>query len=433
MASSPPSESDDSPWAPAGDDPRPPEETSLEEKPPEEESPARASPARRGFLKKTALGAAGVAGAGTLAACGGGGNAGSGAPAVQATERVRWRLASSFPRSLDVIYGAAEVLSTRLEELTGGNFQVRPYPAGELVPAFEVLSAVQRGTTQMGHSASYYFIGKNPALAFDACVPFGLTARQYNAWMYYGEGMELMRELFADFNVHNLPGGNTGMQMGGWFNQRIDARQDLQNLRMRIPGLGGRVMNRLGVTVQQIPGGEIYPALERGTIDAAEWVGPYDDQKLGFQEIVQNYYYPGWWEPGPALTFYVNQDAWASLSAGYQQALETAAADANVRMLAEYDAKNPPALEELLNQGVKLRRFPDDVMRAAEEASRAMLEEQATGDLYRRIYESYKGWRSDAYRWFGTAEQAYASFAYERDFGEAAPAERGTTTSPQAG
>jgi TRAP-type mannitol/chloroaromatic compound transport system substrate-binding protein len=401
MSSPDASERDDVPSTSTGDEPTPPE---------------KAPPARRGFLKKAALGAAG---AGALAGCGGGGGAGGSgnAPAVQTTERVRWRLASSFPRSLDVIYGASEVLSTRLEGLTGGNFQVRPYPAGELVPAFEVLSAVQRGTTQMGHSASYYFIGENPALAFDACVPFGLTARQYNAWMYYGEGMELMRELFSDFNIRNLPGGNTGMQMGGWFNQQIESKQDLQDLRMRIPGLGGRVMDRLGVTVQNLPGGEIYPALERGTIDAAEWVGPYDDQKLGFQEIIKNYYYPGWWEPGPALTFYVNQDAWEGLSSGYQHALKTAAADANVRMLAEYDAKNPPALEELLNAGVRLRRFPDDVMRAAEEASRAILEEQATGDLYRRIYESYKDWRTDAYRWFSTAEQAYAGFAYERDFG----------------
>ena len=387
------------------------------------------SPARRGFLKKAALGAAGAA---TLAGCGSGRSESSGAPAVQTTQRVRWRLASSFPRSLDVIYGAAEVLATRLDELTGGNFQIRPYSAGELVPAFEVLSSVQTGTTQMGHSASYYFIGKNPALAFDASVPFGLTARQYNAWMYHGDALELMRELFADFNIRNLPGGNTGMQMGGWFNRPIGSLADLRGLRMRIPGLGGKVMNRLGVTVQQIPGGEIYPALERGTIDAAEWVGPYDDQKLGFQEIVKNYYYPGWWEPGPALTFYVNQDAWSGLSSGYQNALKTAAADANVRMLAEYDAKNPAALEELLDAGVKLRRFPDDVMRAAQQASRSILEEQATGDLYRRIYESYKNWRSDAYRWFSTAEQAYAGFAYERDFGTGGTSEP-SSASPQQG
>lgn len=414
-----PDASDAAPQPPADDEP-----TSSEKTP----------PARRGFLKQAALGAAGAAGASALAGCGAGGSGGSSnAPAVQTTERVRWRLASSFPRSLDVIYGATEVLSTRLEELTGGNFQVRPYSAGELVPAFEVLSAVQQGTTQMGHSASYYFIGNNPALAFDASVPFGLTARQYNAWMYYGEGLELMRELFSDFNIHNLPGGNTGMQMGGWFNQQIQSKQDLQDLRMRIPGLGGRVMNRLGVTVQNLPGGEIYPALERGTIDAAEWVGPYDDQKLGFQEIVKNYYYPGWWEPGPALTFYVNQDAWANLSTGYQNALKTAAADANVRMLAEYDAKNPPALEELLDAGVQLRRFPDDVMRAAQQASRSILEEQATGDLYRRIYESYKNWRSDAYRWFSTAEQAYAGFAYEREFGTGGASEAGSGAPQQAG
>ena len=410
MPASPPDDSSPGPSSTPEESPGDPSAT--------DEAPLRE---RRSFLKKSVLGAAGAT---ALAGCGTGGSGSSSAPAVQTNQRVRWRLASSFPRSLDVIYGAAEVLATRLDELTGGRFQIRAYPAGELVPAFEVLEAVQKGTAQMGHSASYYFIGKNPALAFDASVPFGLTARQYNAWMYYGDGMELMRELFADFNIINFPGGNTGMQMGGWFNRPINSREDLRDLRMRIPGLGGRVMNRLGVTVQQIPGGEIYPALERGTIDAAEWVGPYDDKKLGFHEIVKNYYYPGWWEPGPALTFYVNRDEWARLPTGYQQALKTAAADANVRMLAEYDAKNPPALEELLNQGVNLRRFPDDVMHAAQEASQALLEEQSSDPLYRKIYDSYRNWRSDAYRWFSTAEQAYADFAYEQQFGQVRPGDR---------
>jgi len=266
---------------------------------------------------------------------------------------------------------------------------------------------------QMGHSASYYFIGKNPALAFDATVPFGLTARQYNAWVYYGGGLELLREVFADFNIINLPGGNTGMQMGGWFREPVASLDDMRGLKMRIPGLGGQVMNEMGVNVQVLPGGEIYPSLERGAIDATEWVGPYDDEKLGFHEIAQYYYYPGWWEPGPALTFYVNRDEWDDLPSNYQEALQSAAAEANMRMLASYDQKNPAALERLLEGGTQMRRFPDDVMRRAQEITTQLLEDQASGSpLYRKVYDAYRAAREDAYRWFGTAETSYADFAF---------------------
>ena len=261
---------------------------------------------RRSFVTKSLAGAAGVGAVLTSCAQPEGG----GTPAVQTRKAVSWRLASSFSRSLDTIYGAAHILADRVSELTDGKFTIRPYPGGEMVPALEVLGAVQTGTVQMGHSASYYYVGKNPAFAFDTCVPFGLTARMQNAWLYYGGGLELMRELFADFNIVNLPGGNTGVQMGGWFRRTIDSLDDLRGLKMRIPGLGGQVMDRLGVNVQLISGGEIFPALERGAIDATEWVGPYDDEKLGFQKVASNYYYPGWWEPGPTLSFYVNRSAW---------------------------------------------------------------------------------------------------------------------------
>ena len=366
---------------------------------------------RRDFAKKATLGALG---AGLLTGCGNSADEeASGAPNVQTQPNVRWRLASSFTRSLDTIFGAADVMAERLSALTNGRFQIRTYPAGELVPAFEVLSSVQQGTVQMGHSASYYFIGKNPALAFDATVPFGLTARQYNAWVYYGGGLELLRELFADFNIINLPGGNTGMQMGGWFREPVASLDDMRGLKMRIPGLGGQVMNEMGVNVQVLPGGEIYPSLERGAIDATEWVGPYDDEKLGFHEIAQYYYYPGWWEPGPALTFYVNRDEWDDLPSNYQEALQSAAAEANMRMLASYDQKNPAALERLLEGGTQMRRFPDDVMRRAQEITTQLLEDQASGSpLYRKVYDAYRAAREDAYRWFGTAETSYADFAF---------------------
>ncbi len=367
---------------------------------------------RRDFMKKAAVGAAG---GGLLAGCGGAADSGE-APAVQTQPRVTWQLVSSFPRSLDTIFGAADVLANRVRTLTGDRFRIRVFQAGELVPFDQVLDSVQKGAVQMGHAASYYFIGKNPALAFDCTVPFGLTARQYNAWMYHGDGLELTRALFADFNVLNFPGGNTGVQMGGWFRREIGSLSDLRGLKMRIPGLGGRVMDRLGVTVQVLAGGDIYPALERGAIDATEWVGPYDDEKLGFDEVAKYYYYPGWWEPGPALSFYVNRDAWERLPAAYRHALEAAAAEANVGMLAAYDAKNPPALGRLLDKGVQLRRFPDDIMEAAEKNAFDLLEEQAAADpTYDKVYRSYMKWRADAYRWFGTAEQAYARFAFRND------------------
>ena len=342
---------------------------------------------------------------------------GSEAPAVQTLPRIAWRLASSFPNSLDTIYGAAEILARRVEALTEGRFRIRSYPAGELVPPLEVLSAVQNGTVQMGHSASYYFQGKNPALVFDCTIPFGLSARQLNAWFYHGDGLALTRELFADFNVINFPGGNTGAQMGGWFRREIGSLQDLRGLKMRIPGLGGEVMNRLGVTVQVIPGGEIYLALERGAIDATEWVGPYDDEKLGFQEIVQDYYYPGWWEPGPGLSFYVNQGAWDGLPSAYREAFQTAAAEANEHMLALYDARNGPALRRLVEGGVRLHPFPEEVMAAARQITEEVLEDFARDPAYRKIYAAYKAWRDEAYQWFGVAELAYGDYVFGAENG----------------
>ncbi|OYZ58586.1 MAG: ABC transporter substrate-binding protein [Hydrogenophilales bacterium 16-61-112] len=300
----------------------------------------------------------------------------SAAPVVAADSStlpvVRWRLASSFPKSLDTIYGAAETLSKRVAALTGGVFA-----AGDLVPGLQVLDAVGNGTAECGHSAGYYYVGKNLALAFDTAVPFGLTARQQNAWMYAGGGLELLRKLYAKYGVLQFPGGNTGTQMGGWFRNEIKSLADLKGLKMRIPGLGGKVMARLGAVPQTLPGGDIYPALERGALDAAEWVGPYDDEKLGFQKIAKHYYYPGWWEGGPQLSFYVNQASWRALPESYRQAFEVATAEANQLMLAQYDAKNPPALLRLVGQGVKLHPYPKDVMLAARRATFELYEEEA--------------------------------------------------------
>jgi len=366
---------------------------------------------RRGFLK-TSLGGATGAAAAALTGCprpreGGG-------PTVQTGEKVRWQLASDFPSNLDTIYGAAETLSERVADLTGGAFEIKVSEAGELVPALQVLDSVQNGTVQMGHSASYYYIGKNPALAFDTCLPFGLDARQHMAWLEAG-GLELLRKEFSAFGIRNLPGGNTGVQMGGWFREQVDTVADLQGITMRIPGMGGEVMNALGVTVQVLAGGEIYPALERGAIDATEWVGPYDDEKLGFHQVAKNYYYPGWWEPGPALSFYVNQGAWDDLPASYQGALEAAAAEASLKMLVAYDAKNPPALKRLLEAGVALRPYSEEIMRAAREATddhvAGLAAEHAN---FKAIHEHWTAFRELSSKWLATAELSYGKFAYAR-------------------
>ena len=366
---------------------------------------------RRDFLGKAALA---TAGAGAVAACGGPSAESTGdGPAVVTRPRLNWRLASSFPRGLDTIYGGAEVFADRVEKLSEGRFRIRPYPAGELVPGLGVLDAVQQGTIEVGHTASYYYTGKNPALAFDTAMPFGLNTRQQNAWLYHGGGLELMREVFADFNIVNFPAGNTGGQMGGWFRREVSTLAELRGLKMRIPGLGAEVLSRLGVTVQTIPGGEIYPALERGVVDAAEWVGPYDDEKLGFQRVAKNYYYPGWWEPGPTLSVYVNQEAWDSLPLGYQEIVQSAAAEANVDMMARYDALNPAAVERLVAEGVTLRPFSEEILTACRDAAFDLMNENAAADAgYRKIFESWDAFRDSSFRWFSTAEQAYARFSF---------------------
>jgi TRAP-type mannitol/chloroaromatic compound transport system substrate-binding protein len=326
---------------------------------------------------------------------------------------VRWRMASSYPKNLDTIYGAAELLANRVNELTSGKFQIRVFAGGELVPGLEVLETVQKGTVECGHSASYYYVGKNLTFAFDCTLPFGFTARQQNSWMYSGNGLKLTRAFFKDYNILNFPGGNTGVQMGGWFRKEIKSLADLKGLKMRIPGIGGQIMAKLGVVPQTIAGGDIYPALERGAIDAIEWVGPYDDEKLGFHKVAKHYYYPGWWEGGPQLSFYVNIKKWEELPAVYRAAFEVAAAEANGQMLADYDAKNPPALVRLVNQGVKLHPFPQDIMVAARKASEALYDEEAAKNpAFKHIYVDWKQFRDATNQWLRVAEASYSNFMF---------------------
>jgi TRAP-type mannitol/chloroaromatic compound transport system substrate-binding protein len=371
---------------------------------------------RRSFVKRAV---AGAAGAGAIAACGGDGESSglvaTANAAVQGPE-VRWRLATSFPPSLDILHGTAERMAERISTLTGGRFSIRVYAAGEIVPALQVMDAVQQGTVQAGFTPGYYYIGKSPALAFDAALPFGLTMRQQTAWLRYGGGSDLLEGVYGDFGIKPIPCGNTGTQMGGWFREPINGLSDLQGLRMRIPGIGGEIMSRLGVSVQVLGGPEIFPALERGAIDATEWVGPYDDEKLGFYQIAPNYYLPGWWEPGVGMSLQVSLDAWNELPPVYQELLETVCAEANGDMMARYDAENPMALNRLTSEhGVTLRTFSDDILEAAWRESQDFLEEQAAADAtFRRVYESWKPFRDSSFRYFAGNEQNYARFAFRQ-------------------
>jgi len=352
---------------------------------------------RRAFLKNAAAGIA----ASTVAA-----------PAMaQSGATVNWRLASSFPKSLDTIYGAAEVLSRRVAAATNGKFNIKVFAGGEIVPPFSVVDAVQNATVECAHTAPYYFFGKDPTFAFACAIPFGMNARQQNAWMYHGGGMALMREFFKDYNIINFPAGNTGAQMGGWFRKEIKTVVDLKGLKMRVGGTGGLPLVKLGVVPQQIPGGDIYPALEKGTIDAAEWVGPYDDEKLGFHKVAKNYYYPGWWEGGPELDLFVNIKAWEALPKDYQSILEGACYEANVDMVAKYDALNPAALKRLIAGGVKLQPFPNDIMVACYKATQEVYDEIATKNAkFKKVYEPWKKFREDQVQWFQVAENRFDNF-----------------------
>src|SRR3954468_16259837 len=320
-----------------------------------------------------------------------------------ALPEVRWRCASSFPKSLDTIYGGGETIAKKVAAITGGKFQIRVFGAGEIVPAFGTVDAVQQGTVECTHTASYYFVGKNKTFAFDTTVPFGMNQRQQNAWIYWGGGLQLMREFFRDFNMISFPAGNTGTQMGGWFRKEVKTVADLKGIKMRIAGLGGEVMARLGAVPQQIAGGDIYPALEKGAIDAAEWIGPYDDEKLGFYKIAPHYYFPGWWESNSMYSLYVNTKEWEKLPAEYKADIETASAEANIDMMAKYDFKNLDALERLVKNGVKLHSFSNDMMKAAMKASVELYEEEGPARIRRGRRSTSRGRNSASASSSGTA------------------------------
>src|SRR5262252_7494644 len=352
---------------------------------------------RRDFLKAAGVGLAGSAVA---------------APAVaQSMPELKWRLTSSFPKSLDTLWGTAELFARSVAEATDNRFQIQTFAASEIVPGLQAADAVTNGTVEMCQTAAYYFIGKDPTFALPCAVPFGPNTRQQNAWQYHHGGIELMNEFFKKHNIYGIPAGNTGCQMGGWFRKEIKEVGDLNGLKFRVGGFAGRVLAKLGVVAQQIAGGDIYPALEKGTIDGAEWVGPYDDEKLGFHKVAQFYYYPGWWEGGTAIHFMINLEKWNELPKNYQAIVTAAAGFANIEQTGRYDARNPAALKRLVAAGTQLRPFSQPIMEACLKASLEVnAETSATNPDYKKVLDSMQAFRNDEYLWWQVSEYTYDGF-----------------------
>jgi TRAP-type mannitol/chloroaromatic compound transport system substrate-binding protein len=334
------------------------------------------------------------------------------APAVHAQPAVRWRMAASFPKSLDTIFGSGDTFSKTVKALSGGKFEVSTHAAGELLPAFGVVDGIQNGTIEMALTAPYYFTGKNSIFAFGCAVPFGLTARQMDAWMEHGNGRKLMDAFYANYNIRSRSAGNTGTQMGGWYRKEIKTAADLKGLKMRMGGgLFGEAMAKLGVVAQNMPAGEVYQALEKGTLDATEFVGPYDDEKLGFNKVARFYYYPGWWEGGAELEFFINTKAYAALSSEYQAIVDAAADVAARDMTAKYDAMNPGALKRLVGTGTQLKAYSKDIMDAGFKASMEVCAaHEAKSPEFKKIHQDMRAFQRDQLLWERFSEYRYSSY-----------------------
>jgi len=352
---------------------------------------------RRQFLKAAGLGVAASAVA---------------APAIaQTMPTIKWRMPASWPKSLDTIWGGCEVMAKAVAEATDNKFQIQTFAAGEIVPGLAIVDAVQNGTVEIGHSASYYYFGKDPTFAFGTSVAFGPNARLNQGWYTLGGGKEVLDEFYQKYNVISLLAGNTGCQMGGWYRKEINSVDDLKGLKMRIGGFPGRVLQKLGGVPQQIAGGDIYPALEKGTLDACEWVGPYDDEKLGFYKVAPHYYSPGWWEGGSMLFAFVNLDKWNALPKYYQAVLTQAGHYANTWMMAKYDQANPIGLKKLIAGGTKIHAFSPAIMEASYKAAKEVnAEVAATNANFKKVYESLTTFSNLGYQWFQVAEIGYDSF-----------------------
>ena len=357
---------------------------------------------KRGLKRREFLTAAGIGLAGSAVA----------APATaQSAPEVKWRLTASWPKSLDTLYGGCEYFSKRVAEITDNKFQIQVFAAGEIVPGLQVLDAVQNGSVEMGNTALYYYWGKNPAFTYGTALPFGLNARQMNSWIRFGEGQELLNELLATYNCIGFAAANTGAQMGGWFRKEIKSLADLTGLKFRIGGFGGSIIQRVGVVPQQLAAPDIYPALEKGTLDAAEWVGPYDDEKLGFAKVAKFYYYPGWWEGCGQGHTLVNMAKWNELPKSYQSMVQVACGEAWGWVIGKYDYANPAALKKLISQGAILRPFPQPVLEACYNAAQEVYaEHMKTNVLFKKMHDSLIPFRNDSFGWQQVAELGFDSF-----------------------
>jgi len=364
------------------------------------EKPIRSS--RRSFLRKAPLAASAA-----LVACG---QAQEGnAPSIQTRKNFKWKMVTTWPKDFPGLGTGANRLAQTIGDMSGGQLEVKVYGAGELVPAMGVFDGVAGGTAEMGHASAYYWKGKHEATQFFSAVPFGLTAQEINGWLSYGGGQELWDELYADFGLKAFPAGNTGVQMGGWFNREINALDDFSGLVMRMPGLGGEVLRRLDATVQNLPGGEIFQALKTGAIDATEWVGPYNDLAFGFHQAAKYYYWPGWHEPGTTMEAMINRTAWEALPTDLQHIVRHACQSTNENMLAEFTTRNGVALKTLVEKhGVQLKRFSDDVLTEIGRVARDVVGEIAAKDpLSNSIYASFNAYRSQSVSYTRISEEAY--------------------------
>lgn len=357
---------------------------------------------RRNFLRGSAIAATGA----TMAA-----------PAIaQSSPKVTWRLASSYPKSLDTLFASSKSMAQAVYDLTDGQFEIQVFAAGELVPPLGIANSVGDGTVEMGHTGSYFYMGKDPAFAFGTAMPWSGNARQYQAWMHEAGGNDLINEVLANFNLINLPAGNTGTQMAGWYRKEINTLDDLKGLKMRIGGLGGTVMSRMGVIPQQIAGADMYPALERGVLDAIEFVGPADDERLGFYKVAKYYYAPAFWEPSGELSYFINKDKHAELPKAYQAALTHAARSSGAQLMHRYDARNAAALQRLLVEGTTVRTMPEEILRESYRQTHMLYSEMSEESAnFKKIHDHMFEFMGKAKAFTNICDFAYDYVAYQAE------------------
>ena len=328
---------------------------------------------------------------------------------AETKQNYQWKMVTTWPPGFPVLQKGAERFADNIRVMSNGRLNIKVYAGGELIPPLQTFDAVSQGSVEMGHGSAYYWAGKVPEAQFFSTVPFGMTARGMNAWLYDGGGLELWREIYKPFHVIPFPLGNTGVQMGGWFNKKINSLEDIKGLKMRIPGLGGKVLAKAGGNPILLAGSEVYTALERNTIDATEWIGPYHDQRLGLYRAAKHYYYPGWHEPGTVLELTINQRAWESLPIDLQAIISNAAQAENLRMLSEMEQKNMAALDELrMREGIEINRFPNEVLSTLKKLTNETLIEEAERDpKFKRVYDAYQNFRRKNDAWSAISENAY--------------------------